>query len=88
MVVEFPLHFMVTGERGRVVGVRLREEDVAQRLAQMGFAKGAPFEVLDADPGRGVTVRIEGREVTLVPWIAPAVYATEADDGPPEDPAA
>lgn len=77
MAVEFPLHFMHRGERGRVVGVRWREEDVAERLAEMGFAKGACFEVVAYDEERGITVRIADRELTLVPWLAPVIYATE-----------
>ena len=46
MKVEFPLHFMRQGERGRVVGIRWREEDVEQRLVQMGFERGVEFEVI------------------------------------------
>ncbi|HUP20742.1 MAG TPA: FeoA family protein [Gemmatimonadota bacterium] len=82
MRVEFPLHFMRQGERGRVVGIRWREEDVEQRLVQMGFEKGVAFEVVAFDEARGITVRIEGRELTLVPWLAPVIYATE---DPPAD---
>lgn len=77
MKVEFPLHFMHTGERGRVVGIRWREEDVARRLEEMGFEKGVEFEVVALDEERGITVRLEDRELTLVPWIAPVIYATE-----------
>jgi len=79
--VEFPLHFMQKGERGRVVGIRWREEDVEQRLVEMGFAKGVRFEVLEFDAERGITLRIDDRELTLVPWLAPVIYATE---DPPE----
>ncbi|MFN2382755.1 MAG: FeoA family protein [Gemmatimonadota bacterium] len=82
MVVEFPLHFMHQGERGRIAGIRWREADVAQRLVEMGFARGATFEVVAFDPSRGITVRISGRDVTLVPWVAPAVYATEDPPAP------
>lgn len=82
MTVEFPLHFMKTGERGRVVGIRWREEDVERRLVEMGFEKGVAFEVVAFDEGRGITVRIEGRELTLVPWLAPIVYATEEESEP------
>jgi Fe2+ transport system protein FeoA len=74
--VEFPLHFMRPGERGRVAGIRWNQEDVARRLLEMGFEKGAPFEVVDYDPERGVTLRIQGREVSIVPWLAPVIYAT------------
>lgn len=77
MRVEFPLHFMRQGERGRVVGIRWREEDVEQRLVEMGFEKGVAFEVVAFDEQRGITVRIEDRELTLVPWLAPVIYATE-----------
>lgn len=77
MVVEFPLHFMKRGERGRVAGIRWREEDVERRLVEMGFEKGVKFEVVDFDERRGVTVRLEDREFTLVPWLAPVIYATE-----------
>lgn len=77
MVVEFPLHFMRRGERGRVVGIRWREEDVEQRLVEMGFEKGVAFEVVDYDEERGITVRLADRELTLVPWLAPVIYATE-----------
>ena len=81
MKVEFPLHFMQKGERGRVVGIRWREEDVEQRLVEMGFEKDVRFEVVDFDPERGITLRIADRELTLVPWLAPVIYATE---DPPE----
>lgn len=81
MKVEFPLHFMRTGERGRVVGIRWREEDVARRLEEMGFEKGVEFEVVALDEKRGITVRLEDRELTLVPWIAPVIYATEERTG-------
>jgi Fe2+ transport system protein FeoA len=83
MKVEFPLHFMNAGERGRVAGVRWNQDDVAQRLVEMGFEKGASFEVVDFDPERGITVRIQGRELSLVPWLAPMIYATEepAEEG-------
>lgn len=81
MKVEFPLHFMRTGERGRVVGIRWREEDVARRLEEMGFEKGVEFEVVALDEERGITVRLEDRELTLVPWIAPVIYATEERTG-------
>ena len=77
MTVEFPLHFMHQGERGRVVGIRWGEEDVAQRLAAMGFEKGVRFEVVRYDAERGIVVRIGGREVLIVPWLAPVIYATE-----------
>lgn len=77
MKVEFPLTFMQPGERGRVAGIRWNEDDVARRLEEMGFEKGAPFQVVDYDPQRGITVRIHRREVTLVPWLAPVIYATE-----------
>lgn len=80
MKVEFPLHFMQQGERGRVAGIRWNEEDVERRLVEMGFRKGAPFEVVTYDPERGITVRIESREVTLVPWLAPVIYATEESE--------
>jgi Fe2+ transport system protein FeoA len=75
--VEFPLHFMQKGERGRVVGIRWREEDVEQRLVEMGFEKGVRFEVVEFDAERGITVRLPDRELTLVPWLAPVIYATE-----------
>lgn len=75
--VEFPLHFMHAGERGRVAGIRWKEEDVARRLSEMGFEKGVPFEVVEYDPQRGITVRIQSREVLIVPWLAPVIYATE-----------
>jgi Fe2+ transport system protein FeoA len=81
MIVEFPLHFMHQGERGRVVGIRWGEEDVAQRLAEMGFEKGVPFEVVAYDEKHGMTVRLKDRELTIVPWLAPVIYATEV---PPE----
>ncbi|HYO46767.1 MAG TPA: FeoA family protein [Gemmatimonadota bacterium] len=81
MNVEFPLHFMQKGERGRVVGVRWGEEDVARRLVQMGFEKGVPFEVVRYDAEQGVTVRIGDREIPIVPWVASLIYATEE---PPE----
>ena len=81
MKVEFPLHFMHTGERGRVVGIRWREQDVEERLAEMGFEKGVAFEVTRYDETRGITVRLPDRELTLVPWLAPVIYATEE----PED---
>ncbi|MBW3660772.1 MAG: ferrous iron transport protein A [Gemmatimonadetes bacterium] len=77
MVVEFPLHFMRQGERGRVVGIRWREEDVERRLVEMGFEKGVAFEVVEFDEEHGITVRLEDRELTLVPWLAPVIYATE-----------
>ena len=77
MTVEFPLHFMQRGERGRVAGIRWREEDVAHRLAEMGFEKGVCFEVVAYDEQRGITVRLDDRELTLVPWLAPVIYATE-----------
>lgn len=77
MNVEFPLHFMQKGERGRVVGIRWREEDVEQRLVEMGFEKGVRFEVVEFDAERGITVRLPDRELTLVPWLAPVIYATE-----------
>lgn len=77
MTVEFPLHFMHPGERGRVVGVRWGEEDVAQRLVAMGFEKGVRFEVVRYDAERGITVRIGEREIPIVPWVAPLIYATE-----------
>ncbi|MDX1661133.1 MAG: FeoA family protein [Gemmatimonadota bacterium] len=81
MVVEFPLHFMRQGERGRVVGIRWREEDVERRLVEMGFEKGVSFRVVEFDEEHGITVRLEDRELTLVPWLAPVIYATEE----PED---
>lgn len=81
MKVEFPLHFMRTGERGRVVGIRWGEGDVARRLEEMGFEKGVPFEVVALDEQHGITIRIEDRELTLVPWIAPVIYATEERQG-------
>ncbi len=77
MKVEFPLTFMHPGERGRVAGVRWNEEDVARRLVEMGFEKGVSFEVVEYEPERGITVRIQSRDVTLVPWLAPVIYATE-----------
>jgi Fe2+ transport system protein FeoA len=77
MTVEFPLHFMVQGEKGRVVGIRWREQDVADRLAEMGFERGVAFEVVAHDPERGITVRLDDRELSLVPWLAPVIYATE-----------
>jgi Fe2+ transport system protein FeoA len=77
MNVEFPLHFMQKGERGRVVGVRWGEEDVARRLVQMGFEKGVSFEVVRYDAEQGITVRIGEREIPIVPWVAPLIYATE-----------
>ncbi len=80
MKVEFPLHFMHTGERGRVVGIRWREQDVEDRLAEMGFEKGVAFEVTRYDETRGITVRLADRELTLVPWLAPVIYATEEPD--------
>lgn len=80
MTVEFPLHFMHKGERGRVVGIRWGEEDVEQRLIEMGFEKGVAFEVVAFNAERGITIRIEDKELTLVPWIAPVIYATEDDD--------
>lgn len=89
MVVEFPLHFMRQGERGRVVGIRWREEDVERRLVEMGFEKGVAFQVVEFDEEHGITVRLEDRELTLVPWLAPVIYATEepATEGPvPEEP--
>ena len=61
MVVEFPLHFMRQGERGRVVGIRWREEDVERRLVEMGFEKGVEFEVVEFDEEHGITVRLEDR---------------------------
>ena len=81
MTVEFPLHFMLEGERGRVAGIRWREEDVARRLVEMGFQKGVAFEVVLYDPQRGITVRLPGREVSIVPWLAPVIYATEDPAG-------
>lgn len=81
MEVEFPLHFMQKGERGRVVGVRWGEEDVARRLEAMGFEKGVSFEVVRYDAEQGITVRIGDREIPIVPWVAPLIYATE---DPPE----
>lgn len=81
MTVEFPLHFMHRGERGRVAGIRWGEGDVTQRLAEMGFEKGAAFEVVAYDEERGITVRIGDREVTIVPWLAPVIYATEDPAG-------
>jgi Fe2+ transport system protein FeoA len=80
MVVEFPLHFMQQGERGRVAGIRWNQEDVARRLVEMGFEKGVAFEVVAYDPERGITVRIGGRDVRVVPWLAPVIYATEESD--------
>ncbi len=80
MVVEFPLHFMRQGERGRVVGIRWREEDVERRLVEMGFEKGVSFEVVEFDEEHGITVRLQDRELTLVPWLAPVIYATEEPD--------
>ena len=77
MEVEFPLHFMQKGERGRVVGIRWQEEDVARRLVAMGFEKGVPFEVVRYDAECGITVRIGDREIPIVPWVAPLIYATE-----------
>ena len=68
-----------------MVGIRWREEDVEQRLVQMGFERGVAFEVVSFDEGRGITVRIENRELTLVPWLAPVIYATE--EPPVDDPA-
>ena len=79
MKVEFPLHFMQQGERGRIAGLRWNEEDVERRLIEMGFQKGERFEVVAHDAERGVTVRIRGREITLVPWLAPVIYATEEE---------
>ena len=79
MKVEFPLHFMQQGERGRIAGIRWNEEDVERRLVEMGFKKGEPFEVVAHDAERGVTVRIRDREITLVPWLAPVIYATEEE---------
>jgi Fe2+ transport system protein FeoA len=81
MTVEFPLHFMHKGERGRVVGIRWSEDDVERRLVEMGFERGVPFEVVAFDPERGITVRIKDRELTLVPWLAPVIYATEDPKG-------
>lgn len=81
MTVEFPLHFMHEGERGRVAGIRWREEDVARRLVEMGFEKGVSFEVVHYDPQRGITVRLADREVSIVPWLAPVIYATEEPGG-------
>ncbi len=80
MTVEFPLHFMQKGERGRVAGIRWREEDVEQRLVEMGFEKGVRFQVVEYDPERGITVRLADRDLTLVPWLAPVIYATEEPD--------
>lgn len=77
MNVEFPLHFMQKGERGRVVGIRWGEQDVAQRLVAMGFEKGVSFEVVRYDAEQGITVRIGEREIPIVPWVAPLIYATE-----------
>lgn len=77
MTVEFPLHFMHQGERGRVVGIRWGQEDVARRLAAMGFEKGVRFTVIDYDERQGITVRIGEREIRIVPWLAPVIYATE-----------
>jgi Fe2+ transport system protein FeoA len=68
---------MQKGERGRVVGIRWQEEDVEQRLVEMGFETGVRFEVVDYDPARGITVRLADRDLTLVPWLAPVIYATE-----------
>ena len=81
MTVEFPLHFMHEGERGRVAGIRWREEDVERRLVEMGFQKGVAFEVVLYDPQRGITVRLPDREVLIVPWLAPVIYATEDPAG-------
>ncbi|MFN2420421.1 MAG: FeoA family protein [Gemmatimonadota bacterium] len=79
MKVEFPLHFMQQGERGRIAGIRWNEEDAERRLMEMGFKKGERFEVVAHDAERGVTVRIRDREITLVPWLAPVIYATEEE---------
>ena len=68
---------MQPGERGRVAGIRWREEDVARRLVAMGFEKGVAFEVVRYDPACGITVRIGEREIPIVPWVAPLIYATE-----------
>ena len=77
MTVEFPLHFMHEGERGRVAGIRWLEEDVERRLVEMGFKKGVAFEVVHYDPQCGITVRLPDRDVSNVPWLAPVIYATE-----------
>ena len=68
---------MQPGERGRVAGIRWREEDVARRLVAMGFENGVAFEVVRYDPACGITVRIGEREIPIVPWVAPLIYATE-----------
>jgi Fe2+ transport system protein FeoA len=72
---------MHEGERGRVAGIRWLEEDVERRLVEMGFEKGVAFEVVLYDPQRGITVRLPGREVSIVPWLAPVIYATEDPAG-------
>ncbi|MGH7573107.1 MAG: FeoA family protein [Gemmatimonadota bacterium] len=77
MTVEFPLHFMHEGERGRVAGIRWLEADVERRLVEMGFKKGVAFEVVQYDPQCGITVRLPDRDVSIVPWLAPVIYATE-----------
>ncbi|MGH7564934.1 MAG: FeoA family protein [Gemmatimonadota bacterium] len=77
MTVEFPLHFMHEGERGRVAGIRWLEVDVERRLVEMGFKKGVAFEVVHYDPQCGITVRLPDRDVSIVPWLAPLIYATE-----------
>jgi Fe2+ transport system protein FeoA len=47
----------------------------------MGFEKGVAFEVVHYDPKRGITVRLRDREVSIVPWLAPVIYATEDPAG-------
>jgi hypothetical protein len=43
----------------------------------MGFEKGVSFEVVRYDAEQGITVRIGDREIPIVPWVAPLIYATE-----------
>jgi hypothetical protein len=35
------------------------------------------FEVVRYDAEQGITVRIGEREIPIVPWVAPLIYATE-----------
>ncbi|MEJ2152029.1 MAG: hypothetical protein P8Y29_03525 [Gemmatimonadota bacterium] len=46
-------------------------------MTEMGFERGVAFEVVANDPERGITVRLDDRELSLVPWLAPVIYATE-----------
>ena len=70
---------------GVAAEMRRRGHDVilgsAERFRTAAEKAGVPFEVVRYDAECGITVRIGGREIPIVPWVAPLIYATEE---PPE----